>query len=221
MRTMWTVMAVCAATMVMAADEKTAPLPIELPKPLFQGTPQPVRGITNLEKVSDKPRPPFMAPEGCTNLAKGKKVTSSDSFPVIGELDLVTDGDKAGTDGTYVELGPNLQWVQIDLEKQADIFAIVVWFFHQQTRAYHDVIVQVSDDPEFVKDVKTVYNNDNDNSAGKGAGKDMMYMETNQGRLIDTKGVKARYVRIYTRGNTSNEMNHYVEVEVWGKAAAK
>ncbi len=203
-----------------AEEAKTAPLPIELPKPLFQGTPQPVKGLPHLEKPTDK-RAPFMAPEGCVNLAKGKTVTSSDSFPVIGELELVTDGDKSGTDGSYVELGPGLQWVQVDLGQPARMYAIVVWFFHQQTRAYHDVIVQVSNDAEFTKDVTTVYNNDHDNSAGKGAGKDMAYMETNLGRLIDSKGVAGRYVRIYTRGNTSNEMNHYCEVEVWGLPAAK
>jgi hypothetical protein len=37
--------------------------------------------------------------------------------------------------------------------------------------------------------------------------------------LIDAKGVKGRYVRLYSAGNTSNKMNHYIEVEVWGKPA--
>ena len=31
--------------------------------------------------------------------------------------------------------------------------------------------------------------------------------------------VKARYVRLYSKGNTSNDMNHYVEVEVLGLPA--
>ena len=45
------------------------------------------------------------------------------------------------------------------------------------------------------------------------------YVDTYEGRLIDTKGEKARYVRLYTNGNTSNELNHYIEVEVYGKPA--
>ena len=48
-------------------------------------------------------------------------------------------------------------------------------------------------------------------------GKNYEYVETNEGRLIDCRGVKARYVRLYSDGNTSNDMNHYIEVEVYGK----
>jgi hypothetical protein len=32
------------------------------------------------------------------------------------------------------------------------------------------------------------------------------------------KGVQGRYVRLYSRGNTANDLNHYVEVEIYGKA---
>jgi len=81
---------------------------------------------------------------------------------------------------------------------------------------YRDVIVQVSDDPDFITNVKTIFNNDHDNSAGLGIGKEKEYIEVNEGRLINPRGVKARYVRLYSRGNTSNDMNHYVEVEVYG-----
>jgi hypothetical protein len=103
--------------------------------------------------------------------------------------------------------------VQIDLEKDANIYAVVVWHYHSQARAYRDVVVQVSDDPTFSKDVTTIY----DNSA---AGKDQPYVETFLGKLIDAKGVKGRYVRLYSSGNTTNKMNHYIEVEVFGKPAA-
>jgi hypothetical protein len=82
---------------------------------------------------------------------------------------------------------------------------------------YHDVVVQVADDPDFIENVRTLYNNDYDNSAGLGVGKDPSYIETSEGRLVDGKGLEARYVRLYSNGNTSNEMNHYVEVEVFGK----
>jgi hypothetical protein len=79
------------------------------------------------------------------------------------------------------------------------------------------VIVQVSDDPEFKTGVTTVFNNDQDNSAKLGIGKDRAYIETNFGKLIDAKGVKGRYVRVYSNGNTANDLNHYIEVEVFGK----
>jgi hypothetical protein len=118
-----------------------------------------------------------------------------------------------------VELGPGLQWVQVDLGQKCEIAAIVMWLFHAQPRAYHDVIVQVSDDKDFITDVKTIFNNDHDNSAGMGIGKDFAYIEIYEGKLIDAKGVKGRFIRVFTKGNTANEMNHFTEVEVWGKPA--
>lgn len=199
-----------------AADE--VPLKLELPRPLFVGTPRPI-SLPNLEKPRTGRRPDFMVPAGTVNLSKDKPVTASDSLPVIGDLPFITDGDKSGGDGTYVEFGPGVQWVQIDLEQEAKLAAIVVWHFHSQARAYHDVIVQASDDPEFKKGVTTLFNNDDDNSAGFGAGSDPAYIETYEGRLIDAKGTTARYVRLYSNGNTSDELNHYVEVEVYGQPA--
>lgn len=195
-----------------ATAEDMVPLKTDLPKPQFVGTPVPIN-VPNLEPKLTGKRPDFMVPVGTVNLAKGKKVTASDTDPVVGTLDLVTDGDKEGDEGSWVELAPGKQWVQIDLEKDANIYAVLVWHFHSQERVYHDVVVQVSDDPDFVKDVKTIY----DNSA---AGTDRPYIETYQGKLIDAKGVKGRYVRLYSNGNTTNKMNHYIEVEVWGKPVA-
>jgi hypothetical protein len=144
---------------------------------------------------------------------------SSDKEPVIGETAFVTDGKKSGEDGYYVELGPMLQWVQVDLGKSQELQAIVAWHYHSQARVYRDVVVQVSDDKDFVSGVTTVFNNDHDNSSGLGAGRDKEYIETFDGKLFDPKGVKARYVRLYSGGNTSNDMNHYVEVEVYGLTA--
>jgi hypothetical protein len=79
------------------------------------------------------------------------------------------------------------------------------------------VIVQVADDPDFITNVKTLFNNDIDNSAGLGIGKDMHYIETSEGKLIDAKGVEARYVRFYSCGSNANDLNNYIEIEVWGK----
>jgi hypothetical protein len=200
------------------ADDKV-PLKTDLPKPLFVGTPVQIN-VPNLEPAQKGKRPDFLVPAGTVNLALGKKVTASDSDPVVGTLDLVTDGDKEGDEGSWVELGPGKQWVQIDLAKESDISAVLVWHFHSQARVYFDVVVQVSDDPTFSKDVKTIFNADNANELGLGAGTDHPYIETYEGKLIDAKGVKGRYVRLYSKGNTTNKLNHYIEVEVWGKPAA-
>jgi len=204
-----------------AAPANTAglvPIDIKLPKPMFVGTPQDTK-VPNLEKPLGKARPPFLAPEGTKNVALGKPIASSDEEPIIGEIEMITDGDKEAADGSYVELGPFVQNVTIDLEAMYEIYAIVVWHYHKQARVYFDVVVQVADDADFITNVKTVFNNDIDNSAGLGVGKDMHYTETNEGRLFDVlaKGIKTRYVRLYSNGNTSNDLNHYIEVEVYGK----
>ena len=205
-----------AAGAVSAQDK--VPLKLDLPKPLFAGTPRPIQ-LPNLEPPQVGKRPDLMVPAGTVLLSKGKTVTSSDALPVIGELSFVTDGEKSGVDGTYVELGPGSQWVQIDLGASAKLAAVVVWHFHSQARVYHAVVVQVSDDPAFKKGVSTLYNTDIDHAAKLGKGSDFAYIETNQGRLIDAKGAVARYVRLWSNGNTSDELNHYVEAEVFGQPA--
>jgi len=213
------VFTVTAGALVSAAvADDMVPLKLDLPKPLFVGTPRPL-SLKNLEKPRQGPRPDLMVPAGTKLLSKDKPVTASDPLPVIGELDFVTDGDKSGDEGSYVELGPGPQWVQIDLGSTDEIAALAVWHFHSQARAYHGVVVQVSDDPDFKKDVHTVFNNDIDNLDGLGAGEDQAYIETYEGKLIDAKGVKGRYVRLYSAGNTSDELNHYIEVEVYGQPA--
>lgn len=200
------------------ANKDLEPLKVELPKPLFIGTPKNISS-PNLEPQTGKPRPPLMVAKGSVLLSKGKAVTGSDKEPVVGDLTLITDGDKSGGDGTYVELGPGKQWVQIDLGQEAAIAAVVMWHFHNEGRVYHDVVVQISNDPDFVTGVTTVFNNDHDNSSGLGVGKDKEYIETFEGRPVDGKNTKGRYVRLYSKGNTSSDENNYVEVEVYGKPA--
>jgi hypothetical protein len=191
------------------------PLTTEIPPELIEGTPQPIK-VANLEKAPTS-APTLMVPEGTKLLSAGKPVTGSDDFPIIGELEYITDGDKEAGEGYFVELMDGLQWVQIDLEAEAALAAIWVWHYHSQARAYHDVIVQVSNDPEFASGVTTLFNNDYDNSAELGKGSGKPYVETRFGKLIDAKNTKARYVRLYSNGNTANDMNHYIEVEVYGK----
>src|SRR5579862_5495496 len=134
------------------AQTRLVPAPITLPKPGYEGTPPNATGIPNLEKFSGKERPPFLVPEGVTNVARGKKVTSSEKEPVVGELDMITDGDIEQIDGNNVELGRGVQWVQIDLEAPHEIYGIVLWHYHQP-RVYFSVIVQTADDAAFTKSV--------------------------------------------------------------------
>ena len=206
-------------TATAALAQNQVVLKTQLPPPLFVGTPVPLN-VTNLEPPMRGKRPDFYVPVGTRNLALNKKVTSSDNNPDVGTLDMIVDGDKDGNEGSWVELGPGKQWVEIDLAHRANIYAVIVWHFHSQPRVYRDVVVQVSDDPAFRSGVTTIFNNDFNNDLGLGAGKNLNYIETYQGKLIDAKGVAGRYVRLYTNGNTSNKLNHYIEVEVWGKPAA-
>jgi hypothetical protein len=214
-------LAVLAALIVASAAiaQDQVVLKTKLPPPLFVGTPVPLN-VPNLEPPAKGKRPDFYVPAGAINLARNKKVTSSDNNPNVGTLDMIDDGDKDGNEGSWVELGPGKQWVQIDLAKKAIISAVLVWHFHSQARVYRDVVVQVSDDPMFKSGVTTIFNNDFSNELGLGAGKNLNYIETYQGKLIDAKGVQGRYLRLNSNGNTSNKLNHYIEVEVWGKPAA-
>jgi hypothetical protein len=200
--------------------QKLEPLPIVLPQPMFEGTPQNLR-VPNLEKPRWKAREPFLAPAGVRNVARRKKVISSDMEPVLGELAMLTDGDKSGEEGSYIALGPGKQHVTVDLGAMHEIYAVLFWHFHKTARVYFDVVVQIADDQDFTKNVRTLFNNDHDNTSGLGLGKDMNYVETSEGRLVDAKGALARYVRLYSKGNNADEMNHYIEIEVFGRPAPK
>lgn len=193
---------------------KGVPYTTELPPEMIQGTPVPIK-LPNLEPALTT-APEFNIPEGTILLSKGKPVTSSDDFPLIGSPDLITDGVKNAGEGHYVELEAGKQWVQIDLEQEVAIHAIHVWHYHSQRRAYKGVVARISNDSEFKEGVTTVFNNDYENTHGFGKGADRPYVETRFGKIIDGRGTTGRYVRLYSAGNTSNDNNHYIEVEVHG-----
>ncbi len=196
-----------------AAD--TAPLPLQLPLPTLKGTPDDLPSGPNIEKPPEKPRAPFMAPKGVVNVAAGKKVTSSVDKLYTGTLPQITDGKKEAYDEQVVEMRKGTQWVQIDLEKEYPISAIVIWHDHRWLQVFHDIVVQAADDPEFTQNVRTLFNNDFDNSSGLGIGTDKEYFENHEGKLIDTKGAKARYLRFYSKGSTLSAYNVYQEIEVY------
>jgi len=199
-----------------SAEAGQVSLVTTIPPAKIEGTPMPIK-VPNLEQAP-RSAPTVPVPKGTVLVSRGKPVTGSDDFPIIGDLPMITDGEKLGGEGYFVEfIGGLPQWVQIDLENTMPVEAVWVWHFHSQARAYHDVIVQLSNDPSFKSGVTTVFNNDYDNSAGFAVGSDKPYVESNFGKLIDVDGVPARYVRLYATGNTSSDTIHYIEVEVFAR----
>ena len=200
-----------------ASDAKgeLAPLPLKLPVPTSKGTPDNLPEGPHVEKFTDKPRPAFLAPKGVQNVALGKKVTCSVEKLYTGNLSQITDGKKDPDDDQVVEMRKGTQWVQVDLEKEYPISAILLWHDHRWLQVFHDVVVQAADDPEFTKNIRTVFNNDYDNSSGLGIGSDKEYFENAEGKLIDTKGFKARYLRFYSKGSSMTAYNVYQEIEVY------
>ena len=216
-----------AAPLAMAAD--MAPLKIELPEKSFMGTP--LDYWSEILEFKYQPREAFNAPSDAALLSTGKPITSSDKNPTMGKLSMLTDSDKSFQEKALVEIGKGPQWIQIDLEKKSKIYAVVVWHYHMADRVYFDFATKVANDADFTQDVTVLYNNDHDNSSGLGVGTDKEFIEDNEGKLIpgnkkDAEGnpikgeyVEGRYVRLYSKGNTANDRNHYIEIEVYGAPA--
>ncbi|MCP4375373.1 MAG: hypothetical protein GY794_04250, partial [bacterium] len=170
---------------------RRVPLKLKIPEQIFCVLMRPYFNEPNVEKFNyrhmDK-RAAFMVPSGTENLAAYRPVTSNEALPVIGELGIVTDDEISGEGGYSVNIGFEQKWIQIDLEQCAPIYAIVVWHQWRQGQCYsvyRDVIVQVSNTPDFKSGVQTLFNNDHDNSSGMGRGKDKGYYETRFGKIID------------------------------------
>lgn len=206
-----------ALTLSANAQDKE-PLALQLPAPTLKGTPEDLPSGPNIEAYSDKAPPAFMVPKGVKNVAAGKTATSSVK-PFTGELEQITDGKKEAFDYDSIEMKKGAQWVQVDLGQPHTIYAVALWHDHRYIQVMHDVIVQISDDPEFKTGVTTVYNNDTDNSSGLGVGTDREYFETKFGRVIDGKGTKGRYVRGYTKGGSLSALNCWQELEVYALPA--
>ncbi len=211
--------ALCAAAIF--ADK--VPIKFVLPAPHITGTPKEIKS-DNLEpdRGPGKLRAPIMVePEYTKKLTnEDTKVTTSEE-PVTGDNEYVVDGDKTADMTSMLQLPGGLQWVQLDLGAEHTISAICVWHDQGDERVYRDVIMQISNDPKFADkaQVKTIFNNDHDESSklGLGKGPDKEYRERNDGRPVDAKLTKGRYVRVYSAGSTSEPVNNYIEIEVFGK----
>ncbi len=208
-----------SASCLAAEDAKPSePLTIKFPGHTPKGTPEDLPAGPHIEPLNTKAPKPIDVPKGVTNVALKKPVTSSVA-PFLGDLNQITDGLKEPFDEQAVEMKKGTQWIQIDLGESFPIYAIAMWHDHRYVQAFHDVIVQISDDPEFKTGVTTVYNNDVDNSSNLGVGTDREYFELEFGRAVPVKGVKARYVRGYTKGSSLSALNCWQELEVYALPA--
>ncbi len=79
--------------------------------------------------------------------------------------------------------------------------------------------MQLADDPDFKHNVRTVFNNDYRNDLGFGEGKELEYFESLEGKLLELKGPRARYVRLHSNGSSQGPENTYLTVEVYGLPA--
>src|SRR5579859_1243911 len=195
------------------------PLKPKLPEPAFVGTPKESPPGTNIEGPSKEPRKPLMIPASAKNIAPAAKISASDANATPDALAKITDGNKEATDAAVVTLRKGAQYVQFDFGAPQEIFAIVIWHAHDTPKVYHSVVMQAADDTDFTKEVRTLFNNDTANACGRGAGTDREYFETFEGKTVDTKGAKARYLRLYSKGSTDSSLNEYTEVEIYGRPA--
>ncbi len=197
--------------------EDLVPLKPKLPAPAFVGTPKDAPAGSNIEPASDKPGAPLMIPQDAKNIAPGSKITTSDASAKPEALAKITDGIKEAEDANVVLLHKGAQFVQFDFASPQEIFAIIIWHAHDTPKVYHSVVVQLADDADFTSNVRTLFNNDQSNAAGRGAGTDREYFESFQGKTIDAKGEKARCVRLYSKGSSDGSFNEYTEVEIYGR----
>jgi RNA polymerase sigma factor (sigma-70 family) len=194
------------------------PLVLQLPNQGYKTLPNHFRHNPGLEPSSEQPRPPMLVPAGLRNLARGTRVSCSDQNAPDEALAKVVDGDKEASEQSIIYLRKGLQWVQLDLREESEVFAVVLWHAHNTPKVYHDVIVQASNDPDFLEDVRTLYNNDRDYTSSDSGGADREYVESYEGKLIDAKKVRGRYLRFYSKGSSESALNEYTEIEVYGRA---
>jgi hypothetical protein len=210
--------ALALALVPLRADEMLVPLKLKLPAPVGAGTPKNIPAGSTVE-LNPKAPPPLLVPKDAVNVAAGKKISCSDKNATAGDLAKLNDGDKEAEEGDILLLRKGLQWVQFDLGAPHEIFAIVVWHAFDTPKIYRSVIAQVADDADFTQNTRTLFNNDRENNAGLGIGADRQYFESNQGKIIDAKGGRARFVRLYSNGNSDSLLNEYIEVEIYARPA--
>jgi hypothetical protein len=231
--------AVCllVAPLALLSAEEMVPLKLTYP-PAMAGFSGHNELGTNVERYDGaKAAVALLVPQGTTNVALHKPVTSNTgttnlyanlahnrqhpsdiSMGAPTNLNWITSGDKHARLAEHLWVGSRKQWIQIDLGGEVRVYAVALWHcYYYLNEVFNNVVVQVCDKPDFQENVITIFNNDTDNELGLGAGKDRLYCETRWGKLIDARGIKGRYVRLYSNGSNLGKINYYLQVEVYGK----
>lgn len=162
------------------------------------------------------------------NLAQGKKATAAwtdtgnDAVKADeGSMSNITDGNKdSGAFGVFgADHNTKSSYMQVDLGAVREVSSVGLWRYFQDGRTYRDTVVVLSEDETFTSEDTIVYNSDKDNVHKLGAGQDEPYAETKDGKTFPVPaGTKARYARVYMRGQTDDKTtNHVVEFEVIGR----
>ncbi len=139
-------------------------------------------------------------------------------------MSLAVDGVK-NTSGSYAEFGADNKressYMQVDLGAVCDVESLALYRYWLDNRTYQNTVVAVAEkEADFADGNATiVYNSDESDVHGLGAGKDDEYAETAQGKAWTLpEGTKAQFVRVYMHGRANNDTttNHVVELEVFG-----
>lgn len=137
-------------------------------------------------------------------------------------LNVINDGKLDGYsayrgDQTENVYSKETNYVQVDLGKNCYIDSMNLVFYYWATdRVYNNVVIVGSNTADFANPV-ILYNADQENFFGFGEGSDESVVATSDGIDIDTSA-SARYLRVYTKGNTNNSSVHIVEFSVYGEA---
>ena len=220
-------------------------LPIAVAGSLWGVTPEQVG-----ERYDPPPseNPKFDLPLGSRNLAIGRSVTTNFPEPLFGRLEMITDGSKGvatypdgriryvDADNCYVEFSPSVpgvtgrdvhglgpRYIQFDLQESVVIDAVWIWpgYRDHGYDVVRKLVVEISDDPNFKADTKTVFNCDTDNSMGFGVGQDRPFATSRYGKVIQISQIAGRFARIWCNGSVMSPWEtRLVEIEIYGRPIA-
>ncbi|MBO9607045.1 MAG: hypothetical protein J7639_13885 [Paenibacillaceae bacterium] len=158
---------------------------------------------------------PGAVPASTVNLAVYNTAITASFLPSpVRPLSYLTD-NKFDSSNYFLPTVPGPQYVQLDLGQNVDLSKVKLWHYYNDSRIYHNVIIQVSTTADFSSGVTTLFNNDNDNSSGQGIGTDAEYYEGASGLELQFPAVTARFIRCWVDGNSVNDFGHWTELQVF------
>ncbi len=163
-----------------------------------------------------------------TNVALGKDVSfqNRDFTPATNVLvydDDSAEAEKLVTDGSFdpnnhVVYMPQKGWCVIDLGQTYTLSHLVTSFWHSWD--FDDVVIEASEDAAFTAPI-TLFNNDADNSVGRGIGRSGAYQDVSgAGQTISFSPLDARYIRVTNDGKEGrsgvfDNCSIFTEIEVY------